>query len=418
LITIADVLPRAELNAKLYKTPEMETVLSRLFADIILFFSLCVKWYNRSSMGRLWSSLKTPFELDYQELVDQIRSCSIAVEERAAAAARAEARDFHTTTREFQSETRALLKLGHSQSTQLLERQARFEVHVLQLIQDAAASRTITERISSDVQAIGQGVYRLEFGQVVKFFRPKVLPQVALLKAQAFARRSATSSLPTCESFKMQRTLRDWASREGSSLMIVKVRARAQNQAKELAVEVVKHLSKNAQIVFWNISLTFASSCAESTEDLLKSVIFQALQQAGQLFADFAEQLNLSKINSHHTEREWADLICLLFSRIRNAFIILETGDLDKTYQHDPEWAQHFLALFKHIIDRTETLGGQLRILLMMRVDAASSLELPKSDGFLMASLQPPAPAPPRLRHAARRSGLDTKGWRLQKPKV
>jgi hypothetical protein len=74
----------------------MKDTLSRLYAYIILFLQLCVKWYNRSSLGRLWSSLKKPFELDYEGLVEQIKISSAAVEDVANAGARVEIRDIRT----------------------------------------------------------------------------------------------------------------------------------------------------------------------------------------------------------------------------------------------------------------------------------------------------------------------------------
>jgi hypothetical protein len=74
----------------------MKDALSRLYAYIILFLQLCVKWYNRSSLGRLWSSLKAPFELDYKDLVEQIKTSSAAVEDLANAGARVEIRDIRT----------------------------------------------------------------------------------------------------------------------------------------------------------------------------------------------------------------------------------------------------------------------------------------------------------------------------------
>jgi hypothetical protein len=57
---------------------------------------LCVRWYSRSSLGRFFSGLKHPFKLDYEDLVEQIKVCSVAIENLANAGLRVEVRDIST----------------------------------------------------------------------------------------------------------------------------------------------------------------------------------------------------------------------------------------------------------------------------------------------------------------------------------
>jgi hypothetical protein len=173
----------------------MRDALSRLYAYIIVFLQLCVKWYNRSSLGRLWSALKAPFELEYQCLVDQIKLSSAAVEDVANAGARVEIRDIRT-----------IQDLHHAQFVKfynnILDRQAKLEESMTQLVQVATSSNTLTQRISIDVRDMSATIYRLEFHQIVEFLAPIVPPQAALLKVQSFARRNLTTSLPSLETLK------------------------------------------------------------------------------------------------------------------------------------------------------------------------------------------------------------------------
>ncbi|KAF2001217.1 hypothetical protein P154DRAFT_596826 [Amniculicola lignicola CBS 123094] len=106
---------------------------------------------------------------------------------------------------------------------------------------------------------------------------------------------------------------------------------------------MIKHLRGRAQYVFWNISLGPRSERIVSMNEIFKTIIFQALQHSGQLFTDFAEQLNLSELQSSHTDREWVDLICLLFMKLPEVSIVLETEDLHKMYRHDRDWIERFL---------------------------------------------------------------------------
>ena len=127
---IGKVLPRAELSADLYQTDSMKAALSQLYACIILFFQRCVRWYNKGPLRRALSSIKTPFELEYKDLLDRVSLCSKTVEGISQAAARAELRL-----------TRTLVELLHSQSveksTELHEMLTRINSSTWQILQIA-----------------------------------------------------------------------------------------------------------------------------------------------------------------------------------------------------------------------------------------------------------------------------------------
>ncbi|CAN9197680.1 unnamed protein product [Alternaria alternata] len=414
LIDIANVLPRMNLSAELYQTKDMEVALSRLFTNIILFLRLCVRWYNKSSLGRMFSAIKTPFELGYQDLVEHIRECSKAVDDLANTGARVEIRDVRTLTELQHAQIREL----DSKLLKVLEEQENFKAQVVQLLQVATSHKSVTERIGVDVCSISRTVYRIEFNGVMQFFEPKVLPETALLKVQSFMRRDLTPSLPSPNEQKVRKEILGWALGRGSSLLVVQVGLRAQKQAKEMATDVIKNLKLGSQCVFWNISLTSDASDSDTMAKVFRGIIFQALQHSGDLFSSFAEQLSLLKINAAHTEREWVDLICLLFSKIPTAFIVIETEALQKAYQHDSSWDQRLSGYLQQIINQSLAAGCELKLLVIMygnchRFTATAA----SSKNVRIAKMQPPTPVPPQLRHVVRRSGLIAKGWKMQRPK-
>lgn len=386
----------------------MKDALSRLYAYIILFLQLCVKWYNRSSLGRLCSALKAPFELDYKDLVEQIKTSSAAVEDLANAGARVEIRDIRT-----------IQDIHHVQFVdfynKLLQRQAKLEDSVSQLMQVATSSKTLTERISIDVCSIRETTYRLEYHHLVEFLAPVVPPKAALLKVQSFARRDPTASLPSFDALKIKRILETWASADRSSLLVVRMGLRAQKQARDLAADVIQGLASYNQCVFWNLSLPRTSDGDDTMASVFKALIYQLLQHSADLFAQFAEQLNLTKVHSAHTDSEWADLICLLLSKLPRAFVILETEGLHKAYRNDPDWVGRLLKLLQRVVEQTATAGNELKILLLV-YGKASVIPTESSNVYEInvTSLSPPAPFPLQLRHVARRSGLSMKGWKLQ----
>jgi len=56
-----------------------------------------MRWYHRSPAGRALSSIFKPFELEYEDTVEQIKLCAEAINDIANAASRAEVRDMHIT---------------------------------------------------------------------------------------------------------------------------------------------------------------------------------------------------------------------------------------------------------------------------------------------------------------------------------
>jgi hypothetical protein len=108
VIEVGEALRHARLSAELYQTEQMKEAISHLYAHIILFFQQAVKWYNRSSIGRAFSAVVKPPELEYQETTQQIRFWAESVSDIASAAGRAELRDVHIT---LQLQHRKLLQM-------------------------------------------------------------------------------------------------------------------------------------------------------------------------------------------------------------------------------------------------------------------------------------------------------------------
>jgi hypothetical protein len=362
-----------------------------------------VKWYNRSSLGRLWSALKAPFELDYQCLVDQIKLSSAAVEDVANAGARVEIRDIRT-----------IQDLHHAQFVKfynnILDRQAKLEESMTQLVQVATSSNTLTQRISIDVRDMSATIYRLEFHQIVEFLAPIVPPQAALLKVQSFARRNLTTSLPSLETLKTKRMLAKWASVDRSCLLVVRVDLSTQKQARDIAADTIQVLASQSQCVFWNLSLPRISNEDDTMAGVFKALAHQALQHSPDLFAEFAEQLNLTKMHSTHTDNEWADLICLLLSKKPRAFVILETGSLHKAYRNDPNWANRLLELLHKVAKQSTAAGNKLKILILMH-GKISIIPSKSSDVYelLVTSLSLPSSTSSQSRRVAQRSRLSMK---------
>lgn len=92
---IALVLPRTELHSVLYPTPRMQDAVSQLYAKIIEFALMAIKWYKKGKLSHSFTAIIKPFSLGFKPIVEEIAERSKHVDELASAAVKAEIRDLH-----------------------------------------------------------------------------------------------------------------------------------------------------------------------------------------------------------------------------------------------------------------------------------------------------------------------------------
>jgi hypothetical protein len=88
-------LPTANVKTILYPTDQIKAAVSTLYAHIITFMERALKWYNQGKFKHIISAVFNPFPLTFQDLLDQIGSCSQTVDQLAVSASQAEMRDMH-----------------------------------------------------------------------------------------------------------------------------------------------------------------------------------------------------------------------------------------------------------------------------------------------------------------------------------
>jgi hypothetical protein len=88
-------LPTANVKTILYPTDQIKAAVSILYAHIIAFMERALKWYNQGIFKHIISAVFNPFPLAFQDLLEQIGSCSQTVDQLAVSASQAEMRDMH-----------------------------------------------------------------------------------------------------------------------------------------------------------------------------------------------------------------------------------------------------------------------------------------------------------------------------------
>jgi hypothetical protein len=260
----------------------------------------------------------------------------------------------------------------------------------------------------------------MQFSRILQVLKPQQCPEETLEKVCSLVKRVQIPSIPTRDSDELLKTLGAWVSRKESALFVVKVGVRAEANAKEFAADVVKLLQRMPYGVIWNLSWINPHGSAPSMTKLVKSLIFQALRHDPTLLQSHPEELNIMKFESNHTEMEWISLLLQMFSRLSKCFIIVEAEDIFKTYRDVPEWIKHFLELFQKLVDEAESIGNQLKILVLGYGSILPTWQnIPSKKNRFVSLIQRPQPVPPHLRQqfASRGKGIHLASWQNLKLK-
>lgn len=380
-----------------------------MYAHIIHFFQRAARWYNKSSAGRALSSILKPFELEYQDTVDQIKHCSETINNIAQGASRAEIRDVNITVQLIHGKMKGIEKKLHNMQVSLDEKEFRMASHIDQVLQVAVANKTINEAVQLDMTDMKPRLYRLEFSSILEMLSPEVSPENILRKHTSLAmgrRRHQISTGYLRTSADIAKGLDLWVSTTGSSLFILRSGPRASSITRDHAVDIINYLRSAQYKVFWILSPPSPCDSEMSISHILKSLVYQVIQHEPNILLRFPENLDTLQFLSNRNESEWLDLLCLLVSRLDKCFLIMETEDLYQAFRHRPEWTHEFLQMFQRLIDRVETARSLVKILVVtFGNDASLSIQQGSVHNFV-ATIQQTRVIPPRLRRGLSRSKL------------
>ena len=382
LSTIADALPRANINAMLYPTETMKHALAMLYARIIKFFYRAMKWYQEGKLKHIYTSITRPASLRFKDLLDDITEYSSRVESEASISARAEQRDMHSkqtstlvsVTELNQAFTAWITQNGLSgQIQQLLEEQQKTNTTVAQMERRIMA-RIETLQGSSNAQYIdtNRRLQDLQWSQILAFTANNNLadPDSSLKHCRGLlrARRSqfrGVSSLLPFELYPQQLSsgLETWAKSQKSSLIYLKGTPASRDTVKDTVTSIVSLIHRSNMPVAWILNFRDANSSPATSIDVLKQLVLQVLQRNKSLLEERFISLTAARFQTARTEDEWFDILGSVIVGLRGLFIIIDTEVLapvtETSRRQNPvsndrhiSWALEFSRLFRKLGER------------------------------------------------------------------
>ncbi|KAK8007837.1 cytochrome P450 [Apiospora arundinis] len=312
---IADLLPRTELHLELYPTERMRETVALLYAKIIEFALMAVRWFKKGKLLHSFAAIIHPYKLSFAPVVDEVSELSRRVDKLADAASKAEIHDQHVTIDSL--ERRMSYQNAKIDS---LERR------MSQLMELMIAQQCIQNEISVDVRDQKQ------------FFRNSRLEHVHQLMLEQ-GTPDSESSLAFCRSMRTRRiqklatqlptasisTLKAWVDEPGSSLLLAESRGIRTSPPRFFR-------GVPGETTPWSDEEATSASAAPQTlsvAGILRSLVLQTLQQSAAAMAESRNPVTIHHLRGAVTIDKLFKLLEHCVSSLPVLFVVVDIGVLE-----------------------------------------------------------------------------------------
>lgn len=148
-------------------------------------------------------------------------------------------------------------------------------------------------------------------------------------------------------------------------MFVVQVGPRAEDRAKDLAIDVITLLKCTDYTVFWHLSEPVKTNRACTLTDIFKNLIYHALRHDPKLVSGESRIGTITGFQIEHSLQEWLSLVCLVFSKISQCFVIVETEALYRESGRDGTVIRQLIESFQHILDSVSQAGNIMKLLIV-----------------------------------------------------
>ncbi|KAF6811845.1 hypothetical protein CMUS01_13184 [Colletotrichum musicola] len=352
---IADVLPRTELHSVLYPTQRMQDAVSQLYAKIIEFFLMAIKWYKRGRLSHSIRSIVEPFSLGFKPIIDEITERSRRVDELANAASKAELRDLHVSIRGLNDTVLQLTEMSTLISQSLLA----FKEESKQVFRNGQMEEIRTALLLEDTPVADDS---LAWCRSMRNRRRQKAPTQILL--------SELSKLET------------WASSPSSMLLLAEGKG-VRASSIDFAADFLDIIADHGLPSIWALPSTVNSIQEESPDisvsGVLRSLISQLLVLNPALVTEGVNPLTTKHFKTAKTIRRWLQLFETCASDFRRLFVVIDMGVIENACGHEEAEDElfslsDFLEEISQIVQRRRR-GGLKIIIVSWRFETITSLD-------------------------------------------
>ncbi|KAI1844019.1 hypothetical protein JX266_009885 [Neoarthrinium moseri] len=301
---VADVLPRAELHSLLYPTASMQEAVALVYAKIMEFVVMAIRWYNKGKFKHSISVIIAPFKLNFKPIIEEITERSKRVDELANAASKAEIRDLHITIRGLKTDMQELKQIFIANSA--LQNQVVFDMREQKQFFRAAQLEDIRKRVL--VEDTPDYESNLEDCQIMRNHR----------------RQRLISQVPSSEITK----LKSWLEDPSSPLLLAKSRG-VKTSSLDFAIDFLGAVREQGYPIIWALpSRDQENVSSTSLPAIIRSLILQVVALSSETLSNGLGVLNAQKFKEASSVHTCSLLLQQCLVAISAVMIIIDLGVL------------------------------------------------------------------------------------------
>ncbi|KAJ8106817.1 hypothetical protein OPT61_g9289 [Boeremia exigua] len=357
LARIADALPRVELATILYQTTKMNAAVEALYAHIIRFLIRAHDWYRESSLRHVLHSITRPAQLRYEDLLEEIGTCSRNIEQLAIAGSQVEIWQMNTVL-QVMAERVERSESAMNELKQMITSEFTATTYKAPTCLIPAENQSLN---SSSLVDTNQKVSDLQFSEMVRIaadpssFDPHESYNQAIIvrNLRQRSRNQALSAFWHCAELKKL------ADAPSCSLMLVRSTFQERRTLRDTAVTITEELKRRKIPNLWAIGAQNldTNTKAPAPNDILRSLIAQALVSRDSAHTQKSTALNCAQLHTTTTQKQRFDILgAALASICQQTYILLELESL-VSLAGDNTPADELIEIFENLFRELQARG-------------------------------------------------------------
>ncbi|KAF2972066.1 hypothetical protein GQX73_g1629 [Xylaria multiplex] len=329
---IADVVRHVQVQCLLYPTDEVVDHMRDLYSHIMSFAVRAVEWYQKKKIARALAAFTSPYQLKFQDIVEEIYETSRRIDRWAITMNHIEIRQM----RQQLIETGKALELAH------LERR-----EMCQLVTDLKGLVSHYSQLQySGMLNTNQRLSEIQFSQIHSFISTSSIPRPDLVRqsynARRNRRRQANSGHLTSQLWISD--MKEWGDKWISTQILVQGSFKTRHEIRDFAANTIDLIQEAKVPVVWALDprAELLPDHQFNTSDVLKYLASQVLQINHSAFTERHASISSARFHSAAKETEWLELIGSMLQDMNQLYFIIDLDLVVRSGGTAIEWLGYF----------------------------------------------------------------------------
>lgn len=329
---IADVVRHVQIQCLLYPTDEVVEHMRDLYSHIMTFAVRAVEWYQKGKIAHALAAFTSPFQLKFQDIVEEIYETSRKINRWAITMNHVEIRHM----RQQLTETGKALELAHLERREMCQLVTELKGLVSQYSQLQYSGMLNTNQRLSEIQ----------FSQIHSFISTSSIPRPDLVRQSYNARRNRRRQAISGDMASQPwiTGIQEWGEKRISTQILVQGCFKTRHAIRDFAANTIDLIQEAKVPVVWALDprVELLAENQFNTSDVLKYLASQILQINHGAFTERHASISSARFHSAVTDAEWLELLGSLLQDMNQLYLIVDIDLVERGGGTATEWLWHF----------------------------------------------------------------------------